>query len=161
MDTAHVAPSAGRASNQAAADALRRLDPDELRPVRPVLETLVTAFPGSPRRIHIVCDPALRLSGAALASVGTIVSEAVSNALAHAFPGGRDGDIWVRLVETDGRLTLAIRDNGVGMPDLGGDDPHTGHGLIRALARQLGGYARLGSANFGGAEVSVVFPRSA
>jgi two-component sensor histidine kinase len=121
----------------------------------------VAAFPVSPHRIRIVCDPALQLSAATLAAVGTIVSEALSNALTHAFPRGRDGDIWVRLGDTGGRVTLAIRDNGVGMPDLGGNDPHTGHGLIQALARQLGGYARFGSANFGGAEVSVVFPRNA
>lgn len=161
VDTAHIEPPIASAPNQAAADALRWLNPDESRVVRPVLETLVAAFPAAPRRLHLVCDPALQLPAVTLASVGTIVGEALSNALAHAFPDGRDGDIWVRLVEADGRLTLAIRDNGVGMPDLGGGDPHTGHGLIEALARQLGGYARLGSANFGGAEVCVVFPRNA
>ena len=50
-----------------------------------------------------------------------------------------------------------VRDNGVGMPDSAGG-PDSGRGLIEALARKLGGYARLGSATFGGAAVSVSFP---
>lgn len=126
---------------------------------RPFLETLVAAFAGSRHRIHVACDPTLQLPAAELAPVGMIVSEAVANALKHAFPEGRDGDVWVRVSEAGGRVSLVVRDNGVGMPDSVGDR-HSGRGLIETLARQLGGYARLGSANFGGAEVSVVFPQN-
>lgn len=37
--------------------------------------------------------------------------------------------------------------------------PHSGRGLIDALARQLGGHARLGGTPFGGVEVAVAFSR--
>lgn len=127
---------------------------------RPFLETLAAAFAGSRHRIHIACDPALQLPAAELAPVGMIVSEAISNALAHAFPADRDGDIWVRLWLAEGRVRLRIRDNGVGMPDLD-HAPNSGRGLIEHLAHHLGGYARLGSAPFGGADVLVVFHPSA
>jgi two-component sensor histidine kinase len=123
---------------------------------RPVLEALAAVFAASRHRIHVTCDPSLQLPAAELGPVGTIVNEAISNSIRHAFPEGRDGDIWVRLAESGDRMTLVIRDNGVGMPDSTGDHD-AGRSLIEALARQLGGYARLGSANFGGAEVSVVF----
>lgn len=125
----------------------------------PVLETLAVAFAGCPHRIHINCDPNLSLSAPELTAVTTIVSEAISNAIEHGFPAGRQGDIWVRLTEGDGRLTLVVRDNGVGMPDLQ-DMAEGGRALIDALARQFNGYARLGSANFGGAEVLAVLRRA-
>lgn len=140
-------------------DALHRAAGQGFGLALPFLETLVAAFAGSGRRIHIACDPALQLPAAELAPVGMIVSEAIANALKHAFPEGRDGDVWVRLTEADGRVTLAIRDNGIGMPDLD-HARHSGRGLIEALAQQLGGRARLGSVPFGGAEVQVVFPHS-
>lgn len=127
-------------------------------PARPFLETLVAAFAGAPHRLQIDCDPALQLPAAELAPVGMIVSEAISNALKHAFPPGLEGQVWVRLSEAEGRVTLTVRDNGIGMPDLP-PDRIRGRGLIDALARQLGGYARLGSSPFGGALVSVTFPR--
>jgi len=141
------------------ADKLAALAGSELEPApaQPFLETLVGAFAGSRHRIHVTCDPGLRLVPAELAPVGMVVSEAIANALKYAFPEDRNGDIWVRLTENRGRVSLGVRDNGVGMLDTVGDRL-SGRGLIETIAHQLGGYARLGSATFGGAEVTVVFP---
>lgn len=136
-----------------------RIAPAAIGSAGPILQTAVAAFVGRRHRIHVACDPAVQLPAAKLAAVGMIVSEAIANALKHAFQGSSEGDIWVRLAEADGRLTLVIRDNGIGMTDSIGEE-HTGRGMIERLARELGGYARLGSANFGGAEVSVIFPKS-
>lgn len=127
-------------------------------PARPFLETLVQALGATTHRVRIDCDPALELPADELATIGMIASEAISNALKYAFPEGRAGQIWLRLVVEEGRIKLTIRDNGIGMPDLP-PDPHSGRGLIDALARQFGGYARLGSAPFGGALVSVIYRR--
>jgi two-component sensor histidine kinase len=129
-------------------------------PARSFLDALAATFDSVPRRIQIACDPALRLSADELEPLRAIAGEAIANALAHAFPAGREGRIWVGLAEVEGRITLTVRDNGIGMPDLP-PDAARGRGRIDALARQLGGYARLGSAPFGGALVSVVFPRTA
>ena len=127
-----------------------------LDPARPFLQKIAAGFPGSPHRLHVDCDPGLQLRAQELAAIGVIVGEGISNALSHAFPAGREGDVWVRLAEDRGRLRLSIRDNGIGIPDLGPDE-RGGRGLIAAAASRLGGYARLGSAPFGGGEVSVVF----
>jgi len=124
----------------------------------PFLQTLGAAFGGSRHRIHITCDAGLQLPTWVLASLDMIVSEAIANALEHAFPADRDGDVWVRLSEAEGRISLVIRDNGIGLPDLD-HAPDSGRGLIETLAQRLGGYARLGSAPFGGGQVSVIFPR--
>lgn len=139
-------------------DALHRAGGPGFGLARPFLETLAAAVAGPRHIVHVDCDPTLQTPAAELAPVGMIVSEAVSNALKHAFPAGRDGQIWIRLEQGLDRMTLTIRDNGVGMVDLAGEQIG-GRGLIDMLARKLGGYARLGSAPFGGALVSVVYPR--
>lgn len=49
---------------------------------------------------------------------GLIVNEIVSNALKHAFPGGRSGTVRVEMrKEEPSRLKLVIRDDGIGLPD--------------------------------------------
>ena len=80
-------------------DALHRAAGSGFGLARPFLETLVAAFAGSRHRIHVDCDAALQLPAAELAPLGMIVSEAIANALKHAFPAGRDGRIWVRLAQ--------------------------------------------------------------
>ena len=66
--------------------------------------------------------------------------------------------MWVKLAPDEGRLRLTIRDSGIGITDLP-LAPTGGAAIIKALAERLGGYARLGSAPFGGGLVTLVFPR--
>src|SRR5258708_28855508 len=48
---------------------------------------------------------------------GLIVNELLSNALKHAFPEDRRGEIHVQLDErADGWISVSIRDNGIGLP---------------------------------------------
>ncbi|MCC6398659.1 MAG: PAS domain S-box protein [Bacteroidetes bacterium] len=49
---------------------------------------------------------------------GLLINELVTNALKHAFPNGRTGQITVSLRhERPGMLVLEVRDNGVGIPE--------------------------------------------
>src|SRR3990172_10655951 len=73
---------------------------------------------------------------------GLIVNEILSNALKHAFPDGRSGDIEIsiELIESN-KVRLTISDNGVGLPpDM---DPYTSNSfglkIIITLAKQLKG----------------------
>jgi two-component sensor histidine kinase len=48
---------------------------------------------------------------------GLIVNELISNALKHAFPSGKSGELRVRLWRTgEGEVCLEVADNGVGLP---------------------------------------------
>jgi PAS domain S-box-containing protein len=48
--------------------------------------------------------------------LGFIVTELLSNALKHAFPGTREGKVTISPCRTNGDLDLVISDNGIGMP---------------------------------------------
>jgi two-component sensor histidine kinase len=45
-----------------------------------------------------------------------IVTEAITNAFKHAFPGNRSGTINVDVTQTDGVTTIRVSDDGVGLP---------------------------------------------
>jgi two-component sensor histidine kinase len=73
--------------------------------------------------------------------VGLITVELITNAYKHAFPGGRPGHISVRLTAAgEGRGTLTVADNGVGMaaPDAASEET-MGMKLVTALAAQVRG----------------------
>jgi two-component sensor histidine kinase len=92
---------------------------------------------------------------------GLIINELVSNALKYAFPDDRDGQLCVELASDDGQYVLAVRDNGVGLPD-GLDIQSTetlGLRLVTTLVRQLRGTVELRSD--GGTEFEIRFDRPA
>lgn len=71
-------------------------------------------------------------------SLGLIVTELVINSLKHAFPGGRHGVITVSYKAQGPNWTLAVADNGVGMPtDAESATPGLGTSIVEALSNQL------------------------
>jgi PAS domain S-box-containing protein len=73
---------------------------------------------------------------------GLIVNELLSNALKHAFPAGRRGEIYVHLgTQAEGWISINIRDNGVGLPagfDLNRSGT-LGLQLVHGLVQQIDG----------------------
>ena len=75
-------------------------------------------------------------------SVGLIANELVSNALKHAFPDNRSGNLRIALKVLDERIcVLSVQDDGIGFPP--GFDPDrtdtVGLQLIRDLTQQIHG----------------------
>jgi two-component sensor histidine kinase len=71
-------------------------------------------------------------------SLGLIVTELVINALKHAFPGGRSGQIVVDCQFHGPNWTLSVTDDGVGMPKDPADiQVGLGTSIVQALAAQL------------------------
>jgi two-component sensor histidine kinase len=124
--------------------------------VRPFLRLLCRPYETSPHLIEVVCDPDLQMSAAHLGPVGMIASEALSNAVKHAFPDDRRGQIEVRLESCGGKFELVVRDDGEGLPAT--VTPLSGRALIATFARQLGGASHVGPGPEGGVEVRVTFP---
>lgn len=72
-------------------------------------------------------------------SLGLIVTELVINALKHAFPGGRGGNIVVGYESDTPDWALTVSDDGVGLPT--GEVPAKaglGTSIVQALAQQIG-----------------------
>jgi two-component sensor histidine kinase len=89
-------------------------------------------------------------------SLGLIVTELTINALKHAFPGGRGGDIVVEYRIGSGVGTLSVSDNGVGMlVGMKGSKPGLGTSIVDALVHQLRGELTV-SDNAPGTRVTVV-----
>lgn len=88
-----------------------------------------------------------------------IINELVSNALKHAFRQG-EGEINIKFRSLPGgKLSLSVRDNGVGLPTTDLQKAASlGLQIVAMLAEQLGGVLEV--RNRGGAEIKIVFPRS-
>jgi len=77
---------------------------------------------------------------------GLIINELVSNALKHAFPAGRNGEISIELSRhSQNCYMLCVRDNGVGMkPEISLDNaPTLGLQLVNTLVQQMDGTVEL------------------
>lgn len=89
---------------------------------------------------------------------GMIICELLLNAFKYAFPDARHGEVAVRAVTADGRMTVTVSDNGVGLPtDFDTKSAGSfGWQLINALVAQIGGSIAATSA--AGTTVAVSFP---
>jgi len=113
----------------------RRLD-IEVEAADPVLVPLATAVP-----------------------LSLIVHELLTNAVQHGFPAGGEGQVAISLRhKRDHSLCLAVRDNGVGLPEGATLDAQRKAGLtiVKSLTRQLG--ATLALEGGGGTAVRVTMP---
>ena len=124
---------------------------------------LLTAFGETPGgRLHLEIEaPELKMSSDQAVPLSLIVTEAVSNAIKYAFPGGRAGHISVLLTQSGDAVELMVRDDGVGIPagrvqTEAGMRDGIGLQLIRGFARQIG--ATLAVSEDAGTEYRVSLP---
>jgi PAS domain S-box-containing protein len=127
---------------------LRRLGP-----------ALVASLEAGPDRVEVLVEVEEATWGPDLAiPLGLVVNEAVTNALKHAFPGGRRGRVRIGLRRAGGgAVRLSVEDDGVGLPERRREGG-LGLELVEALARQAGGEASVAAAPGGGTAVAVSFP---
>jgi two-component sensor histidine kinase len=87
-----------------------------------------------------------------------LAHELVSNCLKHAFPHGQAGHVWVSFRrESDGRIQLQVRDNGVGLPHSVAPQSVDSFGLqlVDILCQQL--HASLDLERHAGTTVTITF----
>jgi two-component sensor histidine kinase len=92
---------------------------------------------------------------------GLILNELISNALKYGFPDGRRGLISIEGGRHDGLVTLAVRDDGVGVPEgIELRRPKSlGLEIVEVLTRQLKGKFEFDRSQ--GTTFRIVFPESA
>jgi two-component sensor histidine kinase len=89
---------------------------------------------------------------------GLILNELVTNALKHAFPEGKEGEINIRMRSEDNRVSLTVQDNGIGFPasiDLT-KVKSLGLELVNLLVGQING--RMDMQVDGGTTWTITFP---
>jgi len=111
--------------------------------LRSFVPTLIQSYSIHPERIQLHFHVAeVRLPIDAAIPCGLIVNELTSNALKHAFPEGRSGEISIDFAhDRSQHVTLSVSDNGVGVPE-GFDYERSetlGIQLVYLLAGQIGG----------------------
>jgi two-component sensor histidine kinase len=127
-----------------------------------LFRTLVTK-PGS-IHLHLNLSPVILAIDQAI-PCGLLVNELVTNALKHAFPADRGGDLWVDLhfLPHSPCWHLRVADNGVGLPpdfDLA-QLSSLGLQLVINLARHLDGDVQIGAGPGTVFEVQFKVPRKA
>jgi two-component sensor histidine kinase len=122
--------------------------------LRRLIDSLIEIYNASRVKI-IVKTNSCRLSINQAIPCGLIINELISNALKHAFPDNRSGEVKIEAFRVDsGHLVVVVSDNGIGLPaDLDIHNPDTlGLNLVSALAEnQLGGNIivdRIGGTSF-------------
>lgn len=108
-----------------------------------LVQVLRSAFAveGARIAIRMEADP-IELGVQLAMPAALILSELLSNALKHAFPGSRGGEIHITFRESEPEhLELAVEDNGVGSPDglVEGKPKTLGLQIVRILTAQLAG----------------------
>jgi two-component system, sensor histidine kinase PdtaS len=113
--------------------------------------TLISSYGIDTDRVTLSIDAVeVHLPISAAIPCGLVVNELISNALKHAFPGNREGEIRIELAKGENnQAILSVSDNGAGIPealDLR-TSPTLGLQLVLLLADQLGGSVQINRAN--------------
>lgn len=105
--------------------------------VRTLVET-VSMLSAQPMRTEVNVEPIdLPIESAVL--IGLILNELLTNALKHGRPRSGTQSLHVDFVSQEGKIYLAVQDNGPGFDPPVSLKRASGIGLIRGLLRQLGG----------------------
>ena len=112
---------------------------------------------GSPVGVNVnVSDVSLTIETSI--PCGLILNELVSNALKHAFPEGKGGEVYISMKSEGDQFTLTVQDNGIGFSAaVDFQDPRSlGLELVSLLVRQVNGTIDLEVD--GGTKFTITFP---
>ena len=106
-----------------------------------LIRNIVGAAGGPAQRVSLAVEPErLQLPVDKAIPCGLILNELVTNALKHAFPHGRRGEVQVSLHAQGNELVLCVSDDGVGMSSASTPSSHSlGMQLVETLVEQLNG----------------------
>ena len=101
--------------------------------VRDLAAELAGARPGV--RIMLDLEPVAMRTGHA-AALALLINELLINALRHAYPEGRQGEVRVKITRSGSEMRIGIADDGVGMANAN-QEQGFGLSIVDLLSRQL------------------------
>ncbi|KAA3650775.1 MAG: hypothetical protein DWP98_03935 [Bacteroidetes bacterium] len=108
--------------------------------VQNLIPQLIHTYQVDENKIHLRMDvDDVKLSIDESIPCGLLINEVITNAIKHAFPNDRKGEIKIEMSEHDAKITLKISDNGIGLSEEIQPDNQDSFGflLIYTLAEQL------------------------
>ncbi|MBS1565067.1 MAG: hypothetical protein JST39_11800 [Bacteroidetes bacterium] len=113
---------------------------------------------GAAVRFHLQLDR-IQLALSHVIPVGLILNEAITNVFKYAFPGNKEGNIYIsfRYINDGNKIELIVKDDGVGLPaGFNGSSRATmGVNLMKGLSEDIDGSFTMQNSN--GAIVTVTF----
>jgi two-component sensor histidine kinase len=126
-----------------------------------LISSLQISLGVSPLRVQITVDipEAAQLPREWLMPLSLTFNEALSNALEHGFPDGREGHVVVRLDIKGNQANLVIQDDGIGMPDGAVAAAERGMGLkiVSIFAEQMNGQLKIWDGPDNGTKIEMKF----
>jgi len=101
--------------------------------------------------LSVVVDGTAKIESNRAVVIGLIMTELIINAIKHAFPPERHGEIIVAYHTLESGWSLSVSDNGVGLsnPAINADQSGCGTKIVEALAKELDARVLLKSSNKG------------
>jgi len=104
----------------------------------------------------------LQLDAERAMPLGMIVSEALTNAVRHAYPPGQKGEVSAHASEHDGIVVIEVVDRGVGYsPAQQPTETRLGTTIIRLLSQQIGAELQIDAEPGQGTTMTIRLPRHA
>ncbi len=140
---------------------LNELEDQSTLDIRDLLDQLAHQIAGGMSNDQVTVEvdvPSRVVTGSVAVALALFTVEVLTNIFKHAFPEGREGVIRVTMEPLDdGKLKLAIADNGLGFA-MEGSKKSVGSRLIKTFGLQLGGVSSVHSEPGRGTVVDLVFP---
>lgn len=124
-------------------------------------DSLFQSYNIDPSRIRLDTNvQQVRLDVDTLIPLGLILNELLSNALKHAFPDERAGEVLVRFEESGENYFLEVKDNGVGMDGKSPESLQESFGIqmVKAFTQKLKASVEFKTMN--GVTASLVIPKA-
>ena len=99
---------------------------------------LVTALPKGQVDLNLDIQP-LGIPASKAAALALLLNEVIGNAVKHAFPNGRQGQLTIEIGRAENGLKIAVEDDGVGLNHSPPPEGSFGRTLIMMLVQQLKG----------------------
>ncbi|WCL49046.1 PAS domain S-box protein [Leptospira sp. GIMC2001] len=117
-----------------------------------LFQEILSIFPNS-IKLDLNIDKSIVLNARLLSSIGIIINELITNSIKHGFKPNQESKIYFSVSQTNDKVLITYRDNGVGIPEQNSMDKAKGFGLqlISMLVEQINGsirYENSDGANF-------------
>jgi two-component sensor histidine kinase len=110
-----------------------------------LVEEIIGIFPNGGHVAVTTSIEDLRMGAKTLSTLGIIINEIITNAMKYAFADKVDGSIGISASRIGDQVQIAVRDNGIGVPESVDFANSSGFGLmlVNMLTQQLRGKVRM------------------